>query len=240
MGEPEPAMRRALLVGVLLSLCGCESVPEVIAKHRAAVEKTFAAITALAPKVAAVEPGSVEKVKAASVVLEGNGGAQSNAMFIYAEDLPKPGEARPVHLRTLDSAPLLQCGSLLTSQKYVGDSITRPSPSAVEQYLAACARLKYVLVIRKLEFTEPELSLETKQFKSGKYRAEVLAFELGSGELLGGFTVSAKNEDSVMLLDGDASHVKRLITNLESTAFNALRDGARQAFPGSLPPPASK
>ena len=152
--------------------------------------------------------------------------------------LPKPGEARPVHLRTLDSAPLLQCGSLLTTQKYVGDSITRPAPSVVEQYLSACERLEYVLVIRKLEFTEPELSLETKQFKSGKYRAEILAFELSSGELLGGFTISAKNEDSVMLLDGDASHVKRLITNLESTTFNALRDGARQAFPGSLPPPA--
>jgi hypothetical protein len=130
----------------------------------------------------------------------------------------------------------LQCGSLLSSQRYVGDSVTRPVPSVVEQYLSACQRLEYVLVIRKLEFTEPELSLETKQFKSGKYRAEVLAFELQSGKLLGGFTVSAKNEDSVMLLDGDASHVKRLITNLESTTFTALRDGARAAFPGSLPP----
>jgi hypothetical protein len=161
-------------------------------------------------------------------------------MFIYAEDLPKPGDARPVHLRTLDSAPLLQCGSLLATQKYFGDSVSRPSPSVLEQYLSACERLKYVLVIRMLEFTLPELSLETKQFKSGKYRAEILAFELQSGEYLGGYTISAKNEDSVMLLDGDASHVKRLITNMESTTFTALRDGARQAFPGSLPAPTAR
>ena len=231
-------MRTLLLLCVML--LGCESVPDVIAKHRSGVEKTFTAITALTPKVAAVEPGSVAKVKAAPVVLEGNGGTESNAMFIYAEDLPKPGDARPVPLRTLDTAPLLQCGSLLTRQLYVGDSVTKPSPSVTEQYLSACERLKYVLVIRKLEFTEPELSLETRQFKSGKYRAEILAYELQSGELLGGFPISAKNEDSVMLLDGDASHVKRLITNLESTTFSAIRDGARQAFPGSLPAPPPK
>lgn len=226
-------MRPALLL--CLCLLGCESVPEVIAQHRAGVEKTFAAIRLLAPKVAAVELGSLTEVKSVPLVLERSTGDESNAMFIYADDLEKPGEAKAVHLRTLDSVPLLQCGALLSKQTYFGDSITRPKPSVVAQYLRACERLKYVLVIRLVEFATPALSLETKKFLSGRYRAEVLVFELSSGELLGGFAVSAKNEERVMLLDGDADHTKRLIDNLESTVFSAIRDGARRAIPGSLP-----
>jgi hypothetical protein len=232
------ACMRPLLLTLCLCLAGCESVGDVVGKRRAAVEKKLAAIQALQLP---AEPITEAKVKPAPLVLErSKGGPESNAMFIYADDLPKPGEAKAVHLRTLDSAPLLQCGSLLSKQTYFGDSITRPMPSVVDGYLGACERLQYVLVIRLVEFKPPELSLETKKFASGLYRAEVLAFELKTGELLGGFPVVAKNEDSVMLLDGDADHSKRLISNLESTVFSALREAARKAFPGSLPPAPAK
>ena len=218
-------------------LLGCESVPDVIAKHRSGVERNFARIQALQPRLVAVEPRTAPKMKSAPLVLEQSGKAESNAMFIYAKDVPKPGDGKAVHLRTLDSAPLLQCGSLLGKQSYFGDAFTRPVPSVVESYLSACERLKYVLVIRLIEFTPPELSLESKKFVSGRYQAEVLAFDLSDGALLGGFLVNAKNEDSVMLLDGDADHTKRLISNLESTVFSAIREGARAALPGALPPP---
>lgn len=226
---------RTLLLLSCLALCSCESAADVIAKHRAGVEKTFAALSALQPKVAAAEPLTEAKVKAAPVLLEG--GAGSNAMFVYADDLKKPGEPASVRLRTLDSAPLLHCGSLLNKQQYFNDGITRVAPSVAEAYLKACERLQYALVIREVEFVPPELSLETKKFKPALYRAEVLVFDLKTGDLLGGFPITATNEASVMLLDGDADHVKRLLSNLESTVFNALREGARQAFPGSLPPP---
>ncbi len=228
-------MKRLLLLPWLL--LGCETVPDVITKHRSGVEKNFARIQALQPRVGAVEPRTAPKMKAAPLVLEQSGKAESNAVFIYAEDLVKPGEGKAVHLRTLDSAPLLQCGSLLGKQSYFGDAFTRPVPSVVESYLKACERLKYVLVIRLIEFTPPQLSLETAKFITGRYQAEVLAFDLGDGALLGGFVINAKNEDSVMLLDGDADHTRRLISNLESTVFSALREGARAAIPGSLPPP---
>lgn len=232
-------MSRLLLLPCLC-LLGCESFTDVIAKHRAGVEKNFTRIQALQPRVAAAEPITTAKVKPAPVVLEGSGTTESNAMFIYADDLQRPGEARPVRLRTLDSVPLLQCGSLLSRQTYFNDSITRPMPSTVEGYLTACERLKYVLVIREVEFAPPQLSLETKKFSTGVYRGEVLAFDLSSGELLGGFSFAAKNDASVMLLDGDADHTRRLISNLDSTAFSALREATRQAFPGSLPPPAAR
>ena len=119
-------MRTLLLLPCLL--LGCESVPDVIAKHRSGVEKNFARIQALQPRLVAVEPRTAPTVKSAPLVLEQSGKAESNAMFIYAEDVPKPGEAKAVFLRTLDSAPLLQCGSLLGKQSYFGDAFTRPVP----------------------------------------------------------------------------------------------------------------
>lgn len=225
---------RTLLLLSCLALAGCESAADVISKHRAGVEKTLSALRALQPKVAAAEPVTEAKVKAVPVVIEGSA---PNAMFVYADDLKKPGEAASVRLRTLDSVTLLHCGSLLNTQHFFDDAITRVAPSVAEQYLTNCEKLQYALVIREVEFVPPKLSLETRKFKPALYRAEVLVFEVKTGELLGGFPLIATNEASVMLLDGDADHLKRLLTNLESTVFNALREGARQAFPGSLPPP---
>lgn len=226
---------RPLLLLSCLCLVGCESVSDVVTRHRAAVEKTFTAIQAIKLPADGLE---TPKVKPAPIVLEG--APETNAMFVYAEDLAKPGAAAPVNLRTLDSVPLLQCGSLLSKGAYFADTITHPAPSVVGQYLGACERLQYVLVIRTVQYVAPELSLETKKFAPGVYRAEVLVFDLRSRELLGGYPVAAKNEDSVALLDGDADHTRRLISNLEAAVFTALREATRQALPGSLPPAPKK
>lgn len=210
-------------------LCGCESVDDVVKQQRPAVEKTFAALHALDAKVKAAPV--LEKAEltapAVPIALDGEG---FNAMFVYAEDLAKPGEAADVALRTLDSLPLLQCGSLLSTQHLFKDSVTRVSPSIAKGTLEACARLRFALVIRLQEYVRPMLAIETKQFAPGKYRADVLVFDLAKGELLGGFPVSATNDARVSLLDGDANHVQRLIANLESTTFDALRTGASGAL----------
>lgn len=215
-------------------LLGCDSAADVIAKKRGGVEQTFARLKALEAKVAATPAVSESKVKAAPIVLEGGGSA--NAAFVYAEDLGDLSAPKPVHLRTLDSAPLLQCGALLAKGQYVGDAVTKPLPSVVEQYLAACERLEYALVIRLLEFTPPTLALEQKKFATGIYKAEVLVFDVKQGESLGGYLVTSMNEPNVKLLDGDGDHVKRLITNLESETYTALRDATRKWIPGALPP----
>lgn len=214
-------------------LAGCESVGDVVNKHRSAVQKVFGELQALGPKVKTLEPLTEAKVKTPTpLVLEGPG---ANAMFVYAEDLAKPGDALPVHLRTIDSLPLLQCGALLEKGQYFADSITRTKPSVVDAYLSDCARLRYALIIVEREFKQPELTLITRSFTSGLYRADVLVFDLADGAFLGGYPMSAKNDDSVSLFDADPDHRQRLLSNLESTIFNSLRDGARAALPGSLP-----
>lgn len=226
-------MRIFVLTSVMC--LGCESPADVIAKHRSAVSKTFGAIQALGPK-ANVEAAKL-KTPPVPLILDGPG---SNAMVIYAEDLVKPGGALPVHLRTLDSLPLLQCGSLLEKSQYFNDTITRLKPSVVEGYLGDCERLRYVLVIRETEFKQPVVTIITKSFTPGVLRADVLVFDLSDGAYLGSFAIDAKNEESIQLLDGDTDHRPRLLSNLESVVFSALRDGARTAFPGSVPPPAKK
>ena len=232
-------MRFFVLTWVAFSLLGCESAGDVITTRRAAVEKTFSSIQALGPKVMGLEPLTETKLapRPVPLLLESAGGTPSNALFVYAADLAKPGQAQPVNLRTLDALPLLHCGALLERGVYANDTVSRPMPSIVESHLSACARARYALVIVEREFTKPALQLETRRFASGKYRADVYVFDLGTGEKLGGFQVAAKNEDSVMLIDGDDDHVRRLIRNLESTVYDALRDAAREAVPGALPPP---
>lgn len=233
------AMSYRVLLLVSWALLGCDSAADVIARRRPAVEQSLARLARLEAKVRATPAVSESKVRAAPIVLErSEGGPPSNAAFVYAEDLADLAAPKPVHLRTLDSAPLLQCGALLAKGQYVGDAVTRPLPSVVEQHLAACERLRYALVIRLLQFTPPALALEVKKFAPGIYKAEVLVFDLEQGELLGGYLVTAMNEPSVRLLDGDGDHVQRLITNLESEVFSELRAATRKWIPGALPPAA--
>jgi hypothetical protein len=223
---------RAALVVLSVVCCGCESVGDVVKEQKPGVEKTFTALRALSEKVAVAPPlDKAELTKpAVPITLDGEG---FNAMFVYAEDLAKPGEAADVALRTLDSLPLLHCGSLLATQHLFNDTVTRVSPSVAKGTLEACTRLRYALVIRLQEYVRPMLSLETKKFAPGKYRADVLVFDLTTGNVLGGFPVVATNDSRVSLLDGDANHVQRLIANLESATFDALRAGAANTLAGT-------
>lgn len=218
------------MAGVLLVLCGCESVDDVVKKQRPGVEKTFSALSALAQKVSTAPPlDQLEPIKPAEPLkLDGEG---YNAMFVYAEDLAKPGSAAPVALRTLDSMPLLHCGALLESGHLFGDTVTRVSPSIAEGTLAACARVRFALVIKVREYLRPELSMETKQFAPGRYRADVLAFDLRDGALLGGVPIFATNNSRVNLADAEPNHLDRIIANLDSQTFDALREGVAKLAP---------
>lgn len=218
--------------------CKSESVADVAAKYRPGVEKGFAAIHALEPKVQAAAELTEARVEppATPLLIEKPKSDEDNAMFIYAEDLPRPGEATPVALRSLDSVPLLQCGSLLSVGTLYGTAIKVTSPSVAKGYLSACERLRFVLVIRTREFKAPVSGTGETKFVSGLFRADVVAFDLSTGAFLGGFPVSAKNDEDVTIVAGE-DQGQRLLRNLEAAIYESLREGARKAFPGSLPPP---
>jgi hypothetical protein len=228
-------MRRLAIILVGLALPGCDSVADVVATHRAGVEEVFRAIAALQPLVDGPDEAPPRQ-PSPPLVLERAGTTASNAMFIYAQDVPAPGFAQAVHARTLDSVPLLQCGALLSKQA-LADAPWAPKPSVADFYLRACARLRYVLVIREREYAAPKLDLEARRFAPGKVRASVLAIDVQTRAVLGTFTVSAQNDAAVNLADDEVgpAHAQRLERNLEAAFYDALRAGARRAFPGCLP-----
>lgn len=217
-----------------LMFAGCESAADVIVAKRAGVERTFVRLQALAPVAQSTPPVEAPSLAARDVplVLEGPG---ANTLLVYAGDLQKPGVMdATAHLRSLDSLPVLQCGSLLGTGQYFGDTVARPMPSVVGSHLEACASARYVLVVREQHYAPPELSLETKSFTRGRYEADVLVFDLSTGKALGGFPVRATNDDRVSLLDGDADHRRRLISNLESQVYDAIRAALQRNVPGSI------
>ena len=221
------------LFALCLSLCACKSgsVDDVVGKQRPAVEKTFAAIRALAsaPESTATQLDS----PAVPLFLEKPASDADNALFIYAEDLTNPGAARPVALRTLDTLPLAHCGALLSGGRLFGAAEKLSSTTVATGYLTACARVRFVLVIRGREFMAP-ISDGTKKFGPGRYQADVQVFDLATGKSLGSFPVAAQNDPDVTVVAGEDQE-QRLLRNLEGAIYKALREGARKAFPGSLP-----
>ena len=225
------------VVAATLCLLGCtsESVVGLINEHRPAVEKTFGAIRTIQLPLANHETPPVP------LVLQTSSKDGVNAMFIYGEDLAKPGGAKDVPLRTMDSLALVQCGSLLDTEKlFPGAPQTRLmqvtlTPPLARGYLLACARLRYVLIIQGTAFKAPQVTTDAN-FAPGLFRADVVAVDLSSGKPVGAFHVDAVNTSGVTIVSGE-DREQRLLRDLEGAIYDALRDGTRRAFPGSVPPP---
>lgn len=213
---------------IALVLCGCsESVDEVISKHRAGVEKTFASLRAV--QLPEGRPAPV----ATTQQLRLEGGDITNAAFIYREDLKDPAALPPVPLRSLDALPLLQCARLLKDGKLV-DSPFDPKPSVVKQYLEACARVRYAFVIQTIEYTAPlPPPPQSTKFTPGSYTARVFVIDLTDGAVLGGYDFAVGNSPDVKVAEG-GEMLTHLVANLEGKAFNALRASTLRALPGSL------
>jgi len=118
-----------IVVGTwLLAAAGCrrEGMAELVAKHRAGVETTFAAIQKLAPAVGKTPKPSADRIDPPGerVVIEPQG--EGNAALLYEEDLADPASQGSVAFRTLRSNTLGECGSMIRNKKtpiyYVANS----------------------------------------------------------------------------------------------------------------------
>ncbi len=230
-------MKLLRVVATAFCLLGCtsESVAGLIKEHRPAIEKTFETIRSIQL------PQAKHETPAVPLVLQTPTRDGVNAMFIYREDLAKPGGAMDVPLRTMDSLALVQCGSLLdTGKLYPGApqtmlTQTTLTPTVARAYLSACARLRYVLIIQGTAFKAPQVTTDAN-FAPGLFRADVVAVDLSSGKSVGAFQVEAGTTSDVTIVAGE-DREQRLLRSLEGAIYTALRDGTRGAFPGSVPPP---
>lgn len=207
---------------------------DVVEKYRPQVERKYLAIASLKDQLEATPEFQEARVNAPGepLLLEKEGD-DDNAMFIYAQDVENPRVAHQIDLRTLDSLPLLHCGALL-DRSTAFDSREKVSSSVAEGYLAACARLRFILVIRAKELVPPRAAVGATTFTRGHFIGDVVVFDVATGKMLGGFPVSAQNADDVTIVSGE-NQQQRLLRNLEGAIYYALRGGLRKAFPGSVP-----
>lgn len=224
-------MRAALLLVVLAS--ACESVGDVVARHRSGVEHTLSSLKTL--DLSSVGPCEADHVppEAAQVRLEG---AASNGLLAYAQDLTSLSAPSQVAMRTVDSVEVLHCAALLDRGALAEGSLERLSPSRAEHSLTACERATWALVIRERDFVAPRLELATKRFAPGHWVADVLLFELKTGAWRGCYSVDAKSDPRIDLSDDETDHQPRLLANLSAAVSLALRKRTTSVLPLAFSP----
>lgn len=213
----------------VLALSACEpSMDEVVAEHRAPVQAVFDRIKALDATVRNTPPVSEDRIDLGSdkVVLEGE---NQNALLIQADDLNMPEFASSDDIGATYASTIETCGEALDG-RFQGISL------GAQSFLEECARAEYLFVMRT-HATEGAQTVDRETFQPGSYEGDVLLFRLADGALLGGFRVSATNNDTVTTREDVSDADERLESDLSSNVFVAIGDGVRKHVPGSLPAP---
>lgn len=169
---------------LLLAACG-PSPEEVVEEYRPRLEDHIKKMDAVARK--AIANTSAQGAPAADVRLTfGNGG---NARIVHAERFDDDPAFKPeLDLILSDFWLTLVQDSLKGSPIEDSDGMR----AAAEEVLA----VKYLIVVRTLSKSEPVVMGESS-FAGGSWDAELYVCDVAKGELLGGWTVSSKNDEKV-------------------------------------------
>ena len=232
-GRALTAAFAALALATTLAACRGKSLDQVLEARRAPVEAKLAAIGRLGPAVeAAPRPAPPLRRPDGALVLEPD--VKSTAAVVYAQDLADPGALTPGVTRTLRANRLAECGSLLRKKKHL-TTLSDPLPRVADEYLEACAAVRWALVVRTFAYEAPRLT-GADRFAPGRFDGDVLVFDVTTGELLGGFPVSVRSSNSVAVVQS-ARDSDRIQNDFEANVFVALDDAIRAALPGALRPP---
>lgn len=225
-------MRRPLLLLLVVGLPGCpaESLDDVLARRRPAVEQAFAALSAAAGPVAGAPAQGEASLAAPEVKLD----LRTNAAFVHAEDLAAPGAPRPLPVRTLDAEVLLHCGSLLAKKTFFQPLNPRVNVKAADAALGRCVALRYLLVIRGRRYAAPVADELQQRFAPGVFEGDVVVYDLVTKQVLGGFPFSVTNERSLQVPEGEPQ-LARLQRNLEALLYAQLRARLEALAPGAVP-----
>lgn len=222
----------APLIGLgLLSLTigGCgPSVEGVVEQYRDEVQNRLAQVATVS---AMVEDAAWDRGMGFEGVqldfIQSSGGELSpfwNACVVHAEHVKDLSEHQEFSgLEVFGTFMLVESRGYLDS---VPSSIMI-NPSRVESTLAQTAQLRYLVVIRQIEYKQPQ-SLEGTAFVGGSYSADAICFDLERCVQLGGIRFEASNSDS-----GEYSYSVKYNDPSQSKSraiSHDLRNNAREAF----------
>lgn len=180
-------MRKLLLLCCTLLLCACgPSSEEVVAEYRGRAEPRMARMAEIATAAAAHKAEFKAPVPAEKLRFAGDSG---NAGLVMVEELDVNPETRPSLDFHVDTFWLDYSRDCLAGR-------ASDAPEGVRLAFDKLLALKYVVVVRERLYSGPVVSNDTS-FIPGTWEADVLVYDVEMAELLGGWSVSASNSDTV-------------------------------------------
>jgi hypothetical protein len=86
--------------------------------------------------------------------------------------------------------------SICSSIAYVGE------PKAEDaKYMDECLAWTHIAVVRPRSITMPKVKMESKSFDAGSFDADMLLFEVSSGDVVGRYKMSITNSDKISELE---------------------------------------
>jgi hypothetical protein len=119
------------------------------------------------------------------------------AAFIHAEDLAELGAPTTNAERFYGTEMLLECASLLSRGKHLSPSNPNIFENVVTTYLAKCKGVRQLFVIR------------TRERSTRDFVGDLLAYDLATGNYLGGFPLEVHSEGRRSLRTETSRSVER-------------------------------
>jgi hypothetical protein len=224
-------MRRGLPLLVSLWACGASgpTLDQVIARHRAPAEARLGALAAAGRALAGVPPVYEDQVKLAGPLrFHDEGAAYANAGLALAEDfgdLARVDRELPMRLEPVpfweDALALLRKGANASGGK--------PSSELAERMLARFEAVRFVFVLRQLEYQVPALG-EGATFRPGRWAGEVVAFDLDTGQPVGGFALTVASDANARVSYDAKATPDQQRKQKDSWLRASLRQAARAQF----------
>lgn len=235
--EPRSRRLRALapLVALLLVSCGPD-LEEHVAQVRAAGEARIARLASLATAVR----------DAPRLTRDGFDLGDGEGPLDFSDwDLPEQGVSAVLWLEELEDLPgwgpppplrqftaAVRRGASLVRHGRADEKTKTIHPEAARRYVDALLRLRYVLVIRTVEWTPPAAT--GLSYRRGRLRAEALLVDVDTGALRGGFRFQVANGETLTTTSSDADQA--LLGDLKWSVRRAIRVGVARHAPDAVLP----
>lgn len=173
--------------------------------HRAAVTAKLEAIERLKDRVAALPSVTEDALVAGAhpLVMAGyEHRAEANGAVAYQEDLAdlsRIGDSAPHYNQRLYQAHLLaDCARLMRLGVYGTSEPQNVHLHVARELLEACEKLRYVFVLR------------TRRFEGLEFSGDVVAFEVDTGQHLGGFALDFMSDSRAKVVKDTSTRVEQI------------------------------
>lgn len=225
-------MRRALPVLIALTLlpqCN-RTAADVVASHKEASTERVARLQAVGTMVADTPPLTEDGIRLDGPLPDFSDDwdeREGRAAVIMDTDLASPTTYKASLLQPKFPSPVAVAASIAMTGA-MPDGTEPDSPRAAEGWLEILDELRYVLVVRMLDYRAPVA--QVAWYDHGWIRADALLFDLDTVKLLGGFRFQVTTAESV---NTSLPLQKSLDNSMRWNLSRAIRTGLARHLPAT-------